>query len=124
MQDGEPRNDGPVAVGAMPEAQPEVASPAASTAAAPRPAGLPKVQAYDLPLQDLTQLAQSSGLEWVNSDAEKIRVAQEAIAAQPKPVHVPRERPAPVVLDEGPLVLVETRRDLRTMTLPFEQAAS
>ncbi len=50
--------------------------------------------------------------------------AQEAIAAQPKPVHVPRERPAPVVLDEGPLVLVETRRDLRTMTLPFEQAAS
>jgi ribonuclease E len=29
-----------------------------------------------------------------------------------------------VVLDEGPLVLVETRRDLREMTLPFEQNAS
>jgi ribonuclease E len=25
---------------------------------------------------------------------------------------VPRERPAPVVLDEGPLVLVETRKEL------------
>jgi ribonuclease E len=28
-----------------------------------------------------------------------------------------------VVLDEGPLVLVETRRDLGSMSLPFEQAA-
>jgi ribonuclease E len=26
-----------------------------------------------------------------------------------------------VVLDEGPLVLVETRRDLGSMSLPFEQ---
>lgn len=29
--------------------------------------------------------------------------------------------PPVVVLDEGPLVLVETRRDLRDLTLPFEQ---
>jgi len=28
-----------------------------------------------------------------------------------------------VVVDEGPLVLVETKRDLRNMTLPFEQAS-
>ena len=69
-------------------------------------------------------MAQSCGLEWINSDAEKIRLAQESIAAQPKPIHVPRERPAPQVIDEGPLVLVETRRDLRSMTLPFEQPAS
>jgi len=34
---------------------------------------------------------------------------------------VPRERPPAVVVDEGPLVLVETRRDLRDMQLPFEQ---
>jgi ribonuclease E len=27
-------------------------------------------------------------------------------------VHVPRERPPLVILDEGPLVLVETRKDL------------
>jgi ribonuclease E len=33
---------------------------------------------------------------------------------------VPRERPAPVVIDEGPLVLVETRRDLSQVKLPFE----
>ena len=30
---------------------------------------------------------------------------------------------APVVIDEGPLVLVETKRDLRNMSLPFEQSA-
>ena len=69
-------------------------------------------------------MAQSCGLEWVNSDADKIRVAQESMAAQPRAIHVPRERPAPLVIDEGPLVLVETRRDLRAMTLPFEQSTS
>ncbi len=69
-------------------------------------------------------MAQQSGLNWVNSDAEKIRIAQAAIAAQPAPIHVPREIPVPVVSDEGPLVLVETKRDLRNMSLPFEQSAS
>jgi ribonuclease E len=34
-------------------------------------------------------------------------------------VHVPRERPPAVVVDEGPLVLVETRKDLRSLELPF-----
>jgi hypothetical protein len=28
------------------------------------------------------------------------------------------------VVDTGPLVLVETRKDLRNMTLPFEQTTS
>jgi len=69
----------------------------------------------------LAQVASSSGLQWVNSDADKIAAVQAAIAAEPKPVHVPRERPAPVVLDDRPLVLVETRRDLRDMKLPFEE---
>jgi ribonuclease E len=57
-------------------------------------------------------VAQSSGLEWVNSNPERIAAVQAAIAAEPKPVHVPRERPPLVILDEGPLVLVETRKDL------------
>jgi len=34
-------------------------------------------------------------------------------------VHVPRIRPPVVALDEGPLVLVETRKDLSDMKLPF-----
>ena len=74
-----------------------------------------------LPVEALSQVALASGLTWVSSDAEKIKDAQAAIAAQPQPIHVPRE-PAPrVELDEGPLVLIETRRDLRNLTLPFEQ---
>jgi len=59
-------------------------------------------------------------LQWVNSDAEKIAAAQAAIAAEPKPVHVPREPKPPVVIDEGPLILVETRKDLSQVKLPFE----
>ncbi|MCW5649678.1 MAG: Rne/Rng family ribonuclease [Ramlibacter sp.] len=99
------------------------AAPAQAPAAA-APAGLPKVQPFELPLTDLIRVAEDSGLQWVNSDAGKIAAAQAAIAAEPRPVHVPRERPPMVVLDEGPLVLVETRRDLREMTLPFEAGSS
>jgi ribonuclease E len=82
---------------------------------------MPKVTSYSLPTEALVDVAQGSGLQWVNSDAAKIEAVQAAIAAEPKPIHVPRERPAPVSIDTGPLVLVETKRDLRNMTLPFEQ---
>ena len=57
-------------------------------------------------------VAQGSGLEWVNSNPERVASVQAAIAAEPKPIHVPRERAPRVVVDEGPLVLVETRKDL------------
>jgi len=81
----------------------------------------PAAPAFVLDLDALQAVAASTGLQWVNSDAEKIRAAQEAIAAEPKPVHVPRERVATVLADEGPLVLVETRKDLAQIKLPFEQ---
>jgi ribonuclease E len=95
-----------------------VAPTSASTASA-APAGFPKVQTYVLPVASLIEVAEGSGLKWVNSDPEKIAQAQAAIAAEPKPVHVPRERPPAVVIDEGPLVLVETRKDLSNLNLPF-----
>jgi ribonuclease E len=82
---------------------------------------LPKVQPFELPVEQLAQVAESSGLQWVNSDAQKIAAVQAAIAAEPQPQRVPRERPPAIVIDEGPLVLVETRRDLGEMKLPFEQ---
>lgn len=66
------------------------------------------------------QVASDSGLQWVHSQAERVAQAQAAIAAEPKPVHVPRERPPVAPVDEGPLILVETRRDLREMPMPFE----
>ena len=73
---------------------------------------MPRVQAFSLPVADMQAVAQSSGLEWVNSNPERVAAVQAAIAAEPKPVHIPRERPPAVVLDEGPLILVETRKDL------------
>jgi len=97
----------------------------AAAPAAPAPATaarqLPRVQSYALPLSELNQIADGAGLQWVNSDLDKVAAVQAAIAAEPKPVHVPRERPAPVVIDEGPLILVETRKDLSNLNLPFEQ---
>ena len=78
---------------------------------------------FTLPLTELQQVAEQAGLVWVHSDADKVAAVQAEIAATPKPVHVPRERPPLVVLDEGPLILVETRRDLAANPLPFEQAA-
>jgi len=73
-----------------------------------------------LPIGELEAVAEQHGLQWVNSDSEKIRAAQVAIANEPKPVHVPREIKPVVLLDEGPLVLVETRKDLSQVRLPFE----
>jgi ribonuclease E len=77
------------------------------------------VASYTLPTEELLAVASQSGLQWVNSDADKVAAVQAAIAAEPKPIHVPRERAPVVVLDEGPLVLVETRKDLSEMKLPF-----
>ena len=120
----------PVPAAAMPVPEPRVIE---SVASAPAPAavvatavaaagtGMPKVTSFELPIDALLNVAQGSGLQWVNSDPQKIAAIQAAIAGEPKPIHVPRERPAPVAMDTGPLVLVETRRDLRDMTLPFEQ---
>jgi ribonuclease E len=80
------------------------------------------VEAFVLPLDSLQAVAEAAGLQWVNSDAEKIRIVQEAMASEPKPVHVPRERKPMESADEGPLVLVETRKDLSQFKLPFETA--
>ena len=97
---------------------------AMASAAAPVANDMPIVGTFTLPVDELQQVAASTGLQWVNSDTDKIAAVQAAIAAEPKPIRVPRERPAAVVIDEGPLVLVETRRDLSNMTLPFEQPPS
>ncbi|MDM4767478.1 Rne/Rng family ribonuclease [Pelomonas sp. SE-A7] len=106
-----------------PEAPPPYAPPPAAPAPAPVVAAVappPAVERFELPLASLHSIAEAAGLQWVNSDADKIREVQAAIAAEPKPVHVPRERPPAVVIDEGPLVLVETRKDLSQIKLPFE----
>jgi len=110
----------PVAPAAPVAAAPVVAAPA-PVAAEPAKAGLPAIASYSLPLDALHQIASTAGLQWINSDADKIAAVQAAIAAEPKPVHVPRERQPVVQIDQGPLILVETRKDLTDLVLPFER---
>jgi ribonuclease E len=101
----------------------QVARPVSPSASVPGPR-MPKVTSFALPTEALLDVALGSGLQWVNSDSAKVAAVQAAIAAEPQPIHVPRERPPAVSIDIGPLVLVETKRDLRNMTLPFEQSPS
>jgi ribonuclease E len=76
---------------------------------------------YELPMDELAAVAEGSGLQWVNTDAQKVRLAQEAIANAPKPQRVPRTPKPAVEIDDGPLVLVETHKDLSQVKLPFEE---
>ncbi|MDZ7857534.1 Rne/Rng family ribonuclease [Sphaerotilus sp.] len=99
---------------------PAVAAPAVAVAAV----AAAVVPAYVLQLDELAAVARSAGLEWINSDTDKVRAVQEAIASTPAPVRQPREPRPVVVVDEGPLILVETRRDLAALQLPFETARS
>ncbi|MEY2803502.1 MAG: Ribonuclease [Pseudomonadota bacterium] len=112
-------------VSAQPEidavAAPVVAAQPSSAQTAPAArAAMPAIQPYTLPVETLVAVAQGAQLEWVQSDPARVAQVQAAIAAEPKPIHVPRERPPLVVLDEGPLILVETRKDLGQMKMPFE----
>jgi ribonuclease E len=102
----------PVAARTPVAAEPPVATPIAAAAVALPP--------YALPIDDLAAVATGAGLQWVNSDADKVRAVQQAMADAPKPVHVPREPKPVVAIDDGPLVLVETRKDLAQIKLPFE----
>jgi ribonuclease E len=122
---------------AEPVAEVSVAMPVAAPvrAAAPAPVVAPVVVAavatpqapapaepFVLPMNSLQAVAEAAGLQWVNSDTDKIRAVQAAMASEPAPAHVPRERKPVENTDSGPLVLVETRKDLSQIKLPFETA--
>jgi ribonuclease E len=119
-----PVADGSAVEALEPAVEPTLAEPmnghAAETTPAPAPAPVAPPEPFVLPIDRLAELAREAGLEWVSSDADKVRAVQEAMAREPKPVHVPRERKPLVLVDEGPLVLVETRKDLSQIKLPFE----
>ena len=119
-QSDSPAAPAPVTARAPVPAPAPVPAATSATASAADKQGMPKVGSYQLSVSDLAAVASSSGLVWVNSDVAKIAAVQAAIAAEPKPVHVPRERVAPVLADHGPLILVETKRDLSQMPMPFD----
>lgn len=97
---------------------PETAVEAAAPLAAPVAAS------FVLPMDELQRIAEVSGLQWINSDRDKMRATQQAMAAEPAAAHVPRERKPVLLADDGPLVLVETRKNLSQLKLPFETAAA
>jgi ribonuclease E len=103
----------------LPAAQPIVVP--APVAAVALPAAR-RAEPYHLPIDQLNAVASAAGLEWVHSDDDKVRAAQAAIAAEPKPAHVPRQPKPPLAIDDGPLILVETKKDLSQIKLPFDRA--
>jgi ribonuclease E len=84
---------------------------------APKPVAPEK---YVLPTTQLQTIAEQGGMQWVGSDTQKIRAAQEAIAKEAKPVRVPREIKPVVEASAENLVMVETSKDLSKVKLPFE----
>ena len=96
-----------------------VAAVAEVAAVAPAPV-IVEAAPYVLPTDSLAAIADGAGLQWVNSDAQKIRAVQEAMASAPAPTHLPRTPRARAQIDDGPLVLVETKKDLAQIKLPFE----
>ncbi|WP_374661053.1 Rne/Rng family ribonuclease [Inhella sp.] len=115
-----PATEQPIVVAESPAAQAAAHTSQEPAAATPKAPVAEVAARFELPTDALQALAESSGLTWVHSDADKVAAAQAAIAAEVKPVHVPRERPPLVVADEGPLVLVETRKDLGQARFPFD----
>ena len=101
-------------------------SPASMSTSAPAEASQPAAPvaspSFDLPIESLEEIAQKSGLQWVNSDKSKVEAARQAALSEPSAPRVARERPVVQAPVAEPLVLVETRRDLDSLKLPFEKA--
>lgn len=101
--------------------RPAAAIPAPAPAPAPvAPPPAIAAASYRLPTDSLAEIANGAGLQWVNSNAEKMRAVQDAMANEPKPIHVPRAPKPRAMVDDGPLVLVETMKDLSQIRLPFD----
>ena len=98
-------------------------APTVAAMSVPAPAAPASTEPYVLPTDSLMNVAQSVGLEWVNSDADKILAVRAAMAAEPQPARMPRAPKPTVLIEDGPLVLVETKKDLSQLKLPFEQRA-
>ncbi len=85
---------------------------------APTAAGLADAVSASLPVEDLQSVVQAAGLQWVQSDPVRVEQAQRAMRKIPAPVRTPRLRKPKAMQDEGPLLLVETRRQLPSLQIP------
>jgi ribonuclease E len=71
-------------------------------------APLPIITPAQLNRQPLDEVLSSVGLIWVDTIPEKLEEVRRQIAAEPKPVHLPRQPKPAQALPVGPMVLVET----------------
>jgi len=121
----------PLALEPAPIAQPALPdppdAPATEKAAAPETASISPARsatapqpADTLPSDALHAMLAAAGLQWIGTDPEKAATVQASMAAEVAPAHIPRPRPARAPVPEEALVLVETRKDLVHLPLPFE----
>ncbi|MGF6568466.1 ribonuclease E [Paraburkholderia sp. GAS333] len=96
----------PAAVVAVaPVAEPAVVEPA-PVAAAPQATQAPR--AASVSAEALKPVLEQAGLVWVNTDADKLRAAQDVAAQTVKPARVVRERKSLPPVDNAPMQQVET----------------
>ncbi|SPA37657.1 Ribonuclease E [Cupriavidus taiwanensis] len=106
----------PVVPAAAPAAAPApepVLAPVAQTAPAAEPvaqapASTAVTAAAPASLENLEPMLATAGLQWVHTDSDKLRSAQEAAARIVPAPRVPRERKPLPPLPQGPMILVET----------------
>jgi ribonuclease E len=79
----------------------------APVALAPAPA-LPKVAFAPLEEKPLQQVLESAGMVWVGTDTAKLAEVQTQIQSEPAPIRITREPKPPAALPQGPMVLIET----------------
>jgi ribonuclease E len=62
------------------------------------------------PLEEkpLQQVLESAGMVWVGTDTTKLAEVQTQIQSEPAPIRVTREPKPPAALPQGPMVLIET----------------
>jgi ribonuclease E len=79
----------------------------APVAVAPAPE-LPKVSFAPLEEKPLQQVLESAGMVWVGTDTAKLAEVQTQIQSEPAPIRIAREPKPPAALPQGPMVLIET----------------
>ena len=111
-QSNRPANSGTAS--STPVAAATVSAPAIEVIAKPMPE-LPKVAFQALEETPLHNVVQSAGMVWVATDSSKHQEAQSQIKAEPEILPMGRIPKAPVSLQNGPMVLVETGGQEKTV---------
>lgn len=101
-----PVNPAPLAVQSISEPTP--ATPIVVTE-------LPKVAFAPLAEEPLKSVIQTAGMVWVGTDRSKLAEVQSQIQSESQPPRVPREPKPPANIPSGPMVLVETGGQEKTI---------